>query len=113
MTKKLILSVGIAKENTMSYTVYDKKFKTKQEIVDYCREIIVTNTITQYQKEFLLALLKTDIDRYNNKRGDEVIDIFVGKAMYNTKCFYLKRNDNTNEDFSYRQVIGKLKRNKQ
>lgn len=68
-----------------------------------------SSIVSNYHKDFLLALLATDPGRYARKRGDEVKEIFVDKAMYGTKCFYVKRFDNTKDDFSYTQLIGLLK----
>lgn len=87
-------------------------FSTKQRVRDHARSILIGQTlevpIEGTQREFLIGLL----ERHPNatrKFGCGIQDVFVRinwkTEHYEDRCFWLRRVDGTETDWSYRECI--------
>jgi hypothetical protein len=88
---------------------------TKTKIKSICQEIlnrsIPDKKLNNEDELFIIDLIKYH-PRSIEKIGCGIKNIIVKKGLYNCKCFYILRVDNTEIDFSYNHCLSGSKSNK-
>ena len=85
--------------------------KEKKEI---CKKMLTKSILESTDKEWLLKEVFSNHFDWKEKKGGGIIDITIAKAgHYNTKCFFLKRVDNTKIDISFHTSLKKTINKKQ
>lgn len=77
---------------------------TKKQLKEKTRALLYKENLSQEDKYFLFGLFMQH-PHFKIKEGCGMKDVFVGKTIYGTKCFFIRRNDNSKVDISYLQCI--------
>lgn len=86
----------------------DMKFARKGDALDHPKSLLNSyrpeERVSAIDQTFLLEALKKhpDVDK---KIGVGVDHLFVRRADYGTKCFWIKRTDGSEERFSYKSCV--------
>lgn len=84
----------------------------KKEMMAYCKLILskpIGYVLDEYEKETIKTLLKNHPE-HTLKIKCGIKDIFVGKGLFNSRCFFIKRVDGSETDFSYRSCLSNPKK---
>jgi hypothetical protein len=77
---------------------------TKKDLITKCRKILYKDYINSQDTEFLKYILKNHND-YEQKIGKGIKYFFTKTNHWNNKCFFIKRIDETETDFSFMKSI--------
>jgi len=82
----------------------DMKFAKKGDALDHLKSILNSYSpeerVSPLDEIFLLEALKKHPE-VSEKFGVGIAHLFVRRADYGTKCFWIKRTDGSEERFSY------------
>lgn len=77
---------------------------TKQQKKEICQDILKRGYILLIDHEFLMNLIQGHPEK-DLKIGCGILYFFVKETVWNNKCFWICRKDNTRTDFSYLQCL--------
>lgn len=84
------------------------KFAKKGDALDHLKSILnrysLEERVSGEDQTFLMDALRNHPDA-NEKIGVGVAHIFIRRADYGTRCFWLKRIDDSEERFSYKSCV--------
>ena len=84
------------------------KFVKKGDVLSYIKSILnsydLEERVSEEHQAFLLDALKNH-PKAKAKIGVGVGDVFVRRADYGTRCFWLRRLDGSEERFSYKYCV--------
>jgi hypothetical protein len=97
--------------NTRHYK--KKRIMTKKELKSKSKDLLNKASLSEEDKSFLYSLFKNH-PHYRIKEGKGIKDVYVKLTKFRTKCFYVKRKDDTETDISYIQCVDgdRTKKNK-
>lgn len=91
-----------------SVEIGSKKFEKKGDALSYLKSLLNSYSpeerVSNADKIFLLEALKKHPEA-DEKVGVGVDHIFVRRADYGTKCFWVRRTDESEERFSYKSCV--------
>lgn len=79
----------------------------KKEITEYCKKLL-KNQAGYILNDIEYGIIRMLLDNHTEakqKIGVGVQSIFVGKGLYGSHCFWIKRKDGTETEFSYRSCL--------
>ncbi|WP_306260428.1 DCL family protein [Pararhizobium sp. IMCC21322] len=86
----------------------DMKFAKKGDALNYLKSLLnrysPEERVSAVDEIFLLKALKNHPE-VSEKVGAGVAHIFVRRADYGTKCFWVRRTDGSEERFSYKSCV--------
>lgn len=86
----------------------DMKFAKKGDALDHLKSILNSYSpeelVSPVDEIFLLEALKKHPE-VSEKFGVGIAHLFVRRADYGTKCFWIKRTDGSEERFSYKSCV--------
>lgn len=91
-----------------SYVINGKNFGTRKQLVEYIQSILhrysLGDRLNAGDFEFIMDLLSHHSEA-QEKIGCGIVEITTGKNKGGTTCFYLRRKDDSKDDFSYVKCI--------
>lgn len=88
--------------------ISNMKFSKKGDALNYLKTLLNSYSpeehVSTEDEKFLLEALKMHPEA-KEKIGVGVEHIFVRRADYGTKCFWVKRTDGSEERFSYKSCV--------
>jgi pantothenate kinase len=90
------------------YNILTETFSSKDALRGKVKAILekysLGEHLNSYDSEFMMAVFEMH-PRFEIKKGSGIISVYVGRGAYNSKCFYLKRTDNSVIDISFRECF--------
>lgn len=84
-------------------------FKTKSDVTSYVQKILYKYDLNEFLNKidfnFMLDLLKIGHHDPDSKIGCGISGIYVTQNCFNKRCFYIKRLDDSETDFSFVKCI--------
>lgn len=98
-------------DKASNYTIAGKAFKTKQAVINCCREILKSTPygshVDQDDFDFLMSVFSHHTE-WPQKRGSGITTITTNETGHGTSCFWLVRQDQSVIDISFVHAVKHL-----